>query len=483
MPKKELSRKRKKKKQSGQKLASYQGYGYTADGFDCAIQVRFETYNCCSYGCLYCFSSMLSRDPHRKKNFRLGGANLHAVEQVLSGKFPKKTKSRKTIPDEKKIWSTLGSSLDGRKIMHTYLTQKNGGRRRVAQWGGVGEPFDRFELKHGVSLQMAELFKKYQQPIRISTKAGTEVFGRKEYQRALDSPYFWVAFSLISVDDELLGKIDKHTPSATSRLKALKILSDMGLNCSIRFRPIIPGLSDSTKRHPNAWSELLERAAEAGCKAISMEVLFAPGALTAWMTKNWDEIERAIGIPLRNFYKQHGAHGSCVRVSRTWTEEIVMKVREKCKELGMVFAISDPLWKEYNTYECCCGIAPDDPIHGNWEPNQATGALWRASKGKAHGKKGDIVRFEDVVPWWADKVLMHDLVCMTGAKNLYKARHWTWKDKLQVTYNDLKSNRGPLHYFQGVLMPIDRDKNGNVVYQYSKAKRSKKFHSPLWNIE
>jgi len=471
-------------KPKGKKLASYQGYGYTADGFDCAIQARFETYNCCSYGCLYCFSTQLSRDAHRKKNFRLGGTNLKAVEQVLSGNIPAPKKERKLPPGVEKIWTTLGSSGSSRKIMHDYLTQKSKGRRRVAQWGGVGEPFDRFEMKHGVSLQMAELFKKYKQPIRISTKGGAEIFGRPEYQRALDSKYFWVAFSLITIDDDLLLQIDKHTPTATSRLKAMKILSDMGIPCSMRFRPIIPGLSDHTKKHPKAWSELLEKAAEAGCKAISMEVLFAPGALTAWMKKNWDELERVLEVPLRNFYKQHGAHGSCVRVSRSWTEEIVMKIRAKCHELGMVFAISDPLWKEYNDYECCCGISPKDPIFGNFEKKQATAALVRASRGKGSGEDGDRVVFEDVVPWWADKTLMHDLVCMSGARNLYKARHMTWEDKLRVTFNDLKSNRGPLQYFQGVLMPVGRDENGNVIYEYSKAKRTKKgkYSSPLWDI-
>lgn len=480
---------KKQAKRRARRLGPYVGYGYTADGFDCAIQVRFESYNICSFGCLYCFTTQLLRDARRREGFRLGAANLRALEEILSGNSgiseraaSSSSTARKGVKDGDRLRRTLGRTVhDFRKVMHDYITEPDPlGRRRVVQFGGLGEPFCNFEKKHGVSLRMLKLFTKYNQPVRVSTKGGDLLLKDNRYIDALAAGNFWVAFSIISVDDELLKRVDKHTPTASSRLAAMKALSAEGVKTSLRFRPIIPGLSDSTAKHPKAWRELLRRAADAGCRAVSIETLFAPGSMTAWQNRAWQELEDVIQFGLRGFYGQHGAHGACIRLGRPFVEELTLKIRDECRALGMTFACSDPLFKELNDYGCCCGISPDDKVFGNWEARQLTNALIVAKTGERRG----MVYFEDVCPSYADKVKLWDMVALTGVKNLYKSRYHTWRDRLHGRYNDLKSNRGPLQYLQGILKPVSRDKNGDIVYQYDSAAADARtgYKSPVWKL-
>ena len=70
---------------------------YTADGFDCALPVAIDTYNTCSYRCLYCFSNFLTRDPQRncsteymhtadhkhKLSFQVKGMPVRRLERFL----------------------------------------------------------------------------------------------------------------------------------------------------------------------------------------------------------------------------------------------------------------------------------------------------------------------------------------------------------------------------------------------------------------
>ena len=62
-----------------------------------------------------------------------------------------------------------------------------------------------------------KLCNKYNQPVRISTKGN--LFLTDEYLDAIsEKPHlYWVAFSIITPDDERLAKIDRYAPSATEK--------------------------------------------------------------------------------------------------------------------------------------------------------------------------------------------------------------------------------------------------------------------------
>jgi len=438
---------------------SYDGIRFTADGFDCSLHIAIDSFNTCSFNCLYCFSNFLSRDLEKRQTFRLGVFPLKTLERFLAG-GKRADDSFKTY--RKAWWQGHRHPVTGKEMPIPL------------QWGALGEPFDDIERQRGWGLEAIELFKKYDVPVRISTKGAHLLLTDPRYLDALTAPNFWVACSLISVDDDLMAKVDRGAPPPSERLKMLAELSRRGVPTSLRFRPILRGVSDSTEKHPYAWRELLDRAAEAGVQAISMEFVFVPGAQPPHIKRRMQELDSVVGWPMTEFYRRSTAcYGACLRSERAWKEDFTYAVREHAKKLGMRFAISDPHFKELNDVGNCCGLPddPDDPHYdyfGGWSRKNATNALVEA---RDLGKK---VHAGEYIPDWAWDHPMSDMCLMTKASQAMQIYRWSWGDKLRSTWNDLKSPRGPFGYFEGVLWPVGIVKRGkwrgDVIYEYREYK-------------
>lgn len=427
---------------------------FTADGFDCALPISIDTYNTCSFRCLYCFANYLIRDPQRKGAFKVRALKAKDLAAFLE--------NRGSVP--RNILDVVG---------------KAGTPQCAVQWGALGDPFDYIERQVGRSYELMDVFEKYDQAVRISTKGAAVLLDKRYLAKFARRPdLWWVAFSLISIDDAVLERIDKDAPNATQRLKAMKALTALGVKTSLRLRPIFPGVTDSTPAHPKAWKELLDRAAEAGAKAVSMEFTFVPGARPAHIQAMWKEISDICGFDIMRWYDRTSVYGACLRSSRAWKQDLTLAIYEHAKSLGLWFGISDPHWKELNDFGCCCGI-PDDERGGRfagWQRANATAAIVKARD------EGVTVSAVDGTPVWADRVKMRDLVCMSGAHNAMRRATLTWGDKLRGTWNDLRGNRGALHYFDGVLQP--RAVHGaDVVYGYVAPGLKPNLKPPIWDIK
>jgi DNA repair photolyase len=418
---------------------NYGGIRFTADGFDCALPVSVDSHGSCSFACQYCFSEFIGS--HKDKHAReIKQCNLNTIENILSGRSE--------------------SALANNVRMALKRDQK---QPCPMQLGALADPFDNIERAQGWFFKFAEIVKKYNQPVRISTKG--KLFAIPEYLDAVSHPeLFWVAFSLITPDDELLEKIDVHAPNATERLKCMKLLSQRGVTTSLRMRPIIPNVSDCTPKHPKAYKELIERAAEAGAKAVSMEALFAPSRLLGDSKQRWDEMQRIISFPLIEYYKRITPKGgSCIRPSRAFVEDMFHACREVAHNCGMVFAVSDPTMKHLNDTGNCCGMLPNDPIWGNWQRENANQAIIDA-------KNKPFIVGSDYIPAWAHHVNKNQMCMSSGPKGCVDAST-TWAEKLLDTWNDLKTNRGVLQYFQGILKPTALTADKQVQWAYREPER------------
>jgi len=433
-------------------LRPYNGLRFTADGFDCALPVALDSHSVCSYKCLYCFSNFLGGHG----NWDVGQMSLHRLDHMLSG----------------------DSAELGNRLLHKAL-KRHTKRPTPLQFGALTDPFDNIERNQGWALQLPALLQRHNQPIRVSTKG--RLLAVPEYLDAWALPEtVWVAFSIITPDDELLARIDRYAPSATERLAAMAALSKRGVSTSLRFRPAIPHVSDATPKHPKAYKELIERAAAAGAKALSLEVLFVPGKLEKNQRLHWTELEKIVGVPLRALYREITPRwGACIRPDRSWTEDFVHACRDVAHANGMAFGISDPVWKELNDFGCCCGIDPADPVFGNWERENATNIVVQARKAFEAGHRKKLWGVRHLVPPWADDWPMKKMCMMTGVSGVI-GNEISWGDKLRLTWNDVRSNRGPLKYFQGILRPAQLDKDGNVLYRYNHMPRQ---HVPsIWKV-
>ena len=435
-----------------EELRDYDFIRFTADGFDCALPVSMDSHSACSYGCLYCFAGFLKGHDTQKK---VGQGSLKYLENILSGKSQSK--------EAKAMRKALKRDEDPPCPL---------------QWGALADPFDEIERQQGWALEACKILRKYNQPTRISTKG--KLFLEDEYLDAVSYPdIFSVAFSLITVDNEILSRIDKGAPTVDERLESMKRLSDRGVKTILRMRPIIPNVTDSTPNHPEAWKELVYRAAEAGAEAISAEVLFVPGARAEKEDKRFAQIEDIIGVPLRKWYENITvAYGKCIRPSRAWTQDFMKNLVDYAHKCGLDVGISDPVMAELGDTPCCCGIMPDDPVFGNFEKETAKRCVVQGRQLAEEGQNS-YWQLEDVMPKWAKDVKKSDMVFMIGREHTWKISNLTWYDEIKKTWNDFSGNRGVLKYFEGLLKPVRRDENGNVVYKYDPPKY-KDVNPPFW---
>ena len=436
-------------------LREYSGVRFTSDGFDCALPVSIDSHSVCSFGCLYCFAPNLIQR-REEQNKMVGQTSLEFIESIFSGKGGRQAELfRKGLKYDRKV----------------------NGYPCPVQLGALTDPLDNIERHQGWFLKFVEIAKKYNQPVRISTKGN--LFLEEEYLNALaDKPeLFWVAYSIITPDDKIIKQIDKRAPPTSERIECMKRLNEIGVKTSLRFRPIIAGISDSTEDYPFAYRDLIDMSADAGAKAISYEVCFLSGMMTEDIKRRWLEIEKIAKKPLIKIYKSFGKNQACIRPSYKWTEQIMHAIYKHAKKRNLTVGVSDPCWKQLNETGCCCGILPDDKVFGNWQRESATNQLLELKE----GRKKEICS-KDIIPNWANDVLMQDLVNVgVGPLNAFKHRHGTWADKLKEMWNDLSKERSPLHYFQGAIVP-SRKENGEIYFKYKGLKRTFK-KTPYWNIK
>lgn len=435
-------------------LPGYGGIRFTSDGFDCALPVAIDSHSVCAYGCLYCFSdNLVAHRGQRTKSLGVGQTSLKRVEKLFAGETKGLEVFRKALKYDRKV----------------------NGYPCPIQLGALNDPADYIEAQQGWLLGFMELAIKYRQPIRISTKG--RLLKLREYLSVMEKApeLFWVAFSIITPDDEVIRKVDRRAPDATARLETMRALSGIGVRTALRIRPILPGISDRTPGHPEAYKELIQKAAHAGAGAISCEVAFVSGAMPAEIRQRWERLSAIAGVPFERVYKQFGPYQACMRPPYTWTENIMHAIAEEGHKCGMVLGVSDPVWKQLGDTGCCCGMLPDDPVFGNWQRESATNQLLEA---KRTGKE---LSANDVIPAWAYEVPVVRLCAgSAGPLEVYQVRHRMWADKLRATWNNLSAARGPLQYFQGALVPVRRE-GSEVIYRYQGLQRSYPKNVPFWS--
>lgn len=422
------------------KLRRYGGIRFTSDGFDCAFPVSIDSHSVCSFGCLYCFAPNTIQG-REKTQMDIGQTSLKELEGIFSGN------------SDSQMAKIYRKALKYDKLKNGYPC--------AVQLGALTDPFDNIERQQGWFLEFAEIVKKYNQPVKISTKGN--LFLEQEYLDAIaDRPeLFFITYSIIPPDDKMIKKIEPRAPNATERIQCIANLSDIGVKTALRMRPMLPGVTDSTPDYPQAYKTLIDKCAAAGISAISYEVAFTPGRMTPEIRDRWERIEKAVKMPLINIYKSFGGNQACMRPSHKWTEQIMYAVRDEARKHKLIIGVSDPAWKQLTEVGCCCGITEDDPVFGNWQTESATNQLLIAKN------TGKILKAKDIIPEWAYHKNINGIVNTgPGPKAKFVRRYVNWSDKLSETWEDPSKERSPLHYFQGALIPIERDKEGHLSYKY-----------------
>lgn len=415
---------------------------------DCSLPLTFDQYSYCSLGCLYCFAYFFKTN------------NPAATETSLQ---------LKSIDPDKFIPLLLGKPQSKKDaIFHKHFFEK----RFILHWGGLADPFCAFEEANGVGLRLIRALGRTKYPTLFSFKGAT-IFNPKyvnEFERFADGHSFAFQVSMVTGSDNLAKEIEIGVPPPSVRLKAIKMLSDMGYWTILRLRPFIIGITDE------GLDDLLARALQAGINGISVEFMAIDGRANEGMRSRYEWIAEQIGVDdLLEHFSALSPHerGGYMRLNRLVKEPFMKTIYTFCKKHGLVCGVSDPDYKELNTSGSCCAMPDTFPSNHemtNWSKNQLTYALKEARRAWCEQGIKKRITFYGVYkkgvpylddPFFADHVRVIGM-CSADRNTL------TLRVILQECWNNLDSPANPRNYFHGKLMPVGVDtEEGNFIYEYN----------------
>lgn len=406
------------------------GYGsprWTGEIADCTLPLTFDTYSNCSFGCVYCFSQYQrgvggAKEDYYNKNVK--AVNPERIKKIFSGE-------------------------DKNSQFYEYIRTK-----RPIQWGGLSDQFDGYEKKYGVTYEILKYLREINYPICFSTKSAW-VFSDKKYQELFKGADNWnMKFSIITLDEQDAAKIEQGVATPQERLEAMRIYNNLSKGgTTLRLRPFIVGVTDKT------YLELIEKAHEAGADAVTTEFFCLEMRSINNAKEHYDIISECAGFDIVDFYRKYSNGSGYLRLNRKVKEKYVKAMKDKCRELGMRFYVSDAHFKECCDNCSCCALPPN----------------WDYSRGNFSAALQIAKRCGEVM--WSD--IEGDMYYLNfpykkaqgfnvkSSENRAKFDGMTMKEYLHYLWNNPKRGQSPYHLFERVLLPDGLDDNGDIIYKYN----------------
>ena len=393
---------------------------------DCSMPMTFDTYSNCSYGCLYCFSQFQRGVGASKEGYFHKDAKSVSVNRL---------KRMFLEPDR----SQFGAYIRARKVM---------------QWGGLSDQFDEFERRYGVTLELLRFFREIDYPLCFSTKS-TWWLDDRRYTELFEGNKNWnVKISIITLDEEKARRIERGVDSPQKRLEAIgKIAALNAGGATLRLRPFIIGVSTPS------YEELIRRAGQMGATALSTEFMCVEQRSKS-LNENIHVFNELCGFDFMAFYRKYSPQSGYLRLNRNVKRPFIEKMKAICDEVGMRFYVSDAHFKEMCANGCCCGL----PENFNYSRGQFCHALHLC-------KENGTVRFSEIKPE-IDKLLggfswrkASGYNTNNSAKRA-KFDGMTMADYMRWLWNSPSDGQSPYKMFEGVMAPVGRDENGDLIYKY-----------------
>lgn len=408
----------------------YSSPRWTAEIADCSMPMTFDTYSNCAFGCMYCFAQFRRA---------LGSCKEHYLNKDV--KYVNVEKIKKMFTDPDKYAGQFA----------TYIKQ-----RRVMQWGGMSDQFDGYERKYGKTLELLRFFKEIDYPLCFSTKAAwfTE---DERYMELIRGQKNWnFKFSIITLDKHDAHVIERGVPTPLQRLEAIRRIAEADAGgATLRLRPFIVGVSSKT------YLDLIREAANRGATALSTE-FFCVEQRSNTLKHYMPMLNKLAGFDLMEFYKKYSVSTGYLRLNRKIKEPFFKNMKNLCDELGMRFYVSDAHFKELCHNGSCCGLPP------TW--NYSKGQFCEALQIAKHAKDG-LVRYSDIKKdieelhqyEWKKAEGFNTSSCERIAKfegmSMAEYMRWLW--------NNPQAGQNPYKMFEGVIIPVGKDEEGNLIYKYN----------------
>lgn len=118
-------------------------------------------------------------------------------------------------------------------------------RNKLINLGTVTDPYQKIDEHYEITRKMLETIYKHKNPVTITTKSDLVIRDIDILQKL--GSLTDVVFSIPSLDQTFLDKIEKRAASIENRLKAIECLKKAGITVGVLMIPIFPFINDSEK--------------------------------------------------------------------------------------------------------------------------------------------------------------------------------------------------------------------------------------------
>lgn len=257
----------------------------------CLYALEIDSYGRgCSHNCLYCYAKAQLTVHGFWNNPMPVPIDINEIRKVFYTVFE---------TDKKSKW---------RSILE---------KRIPFRVGCMSDSFMWIDRKFKVSQEMLKIFVFYKYPHSILTRS--DLIAEEDYLKILDTNLCSIQFSIPSVNEEMIKKIEPGTPSALRRLRAIKSLVDSGFWTAVRINPILPIYPDGYFSNPDFhWQgevpkfdftsfDMVDQIAESGTQSI----ITGFGRFSSF---SLNKMEKATGVNLKVFFDRN----KVCKSSRDW---------------------------------------------------------------------------------------------------------------------------------------------------------------------
>ncbi|MDO9577663.1 MAG: radical SAM protein [Candidatus Cloacimonadales bacterium] len=129
--------------------------------------------------------------------------------------------------------------------------------------GSMNDPYQPVETELQLTHRALEVIAEFGFPLHIITKS-SHILNDLEILKKINLVYTTVSFTITTSDDALAKILEPGASLPSERYKAMKILSDNGIQVGISMMPILPFIEDNVEN----ITAILEKAHQAGVKYI-----------------------------------------------------------------------------------------------------------------------------------------------------------------------------------------------------------------------
>lgn len=413
---------------------------------DCSMPLAFDQHKGCSGHCDYCFAYyQRNTDNKSREDYGVGKVAKVDINKWLELFEGKKKNGKELTGLFKFYWDNFIS------------------KRKVIQWGALGDPFCEFERNMGTGLPLLKRLAELKYPVSFSTKFTWFTKDKRYMDVFKQSPKtFHFKFSIITSDKDKAANIEHDIDSPEERFKAMERLYSIGCPVTLRLRPYIVGLTDLD------IDKTIASAAQAGAHSVSMEFFCLEMRASFNLKQRYRKMSKVLGFDIVEFYRKNSISKGYLRLNRSLKRPYIEKLKALCSVNNLKLYVSDPDFKEISEHGSCCGL-PQTPEFENYTKAQWLEMLvWmRKSKKETITWSEYEEKYKDDFEW--QKGLPIRAVCNFGSAAKHaQHRSQTIFDFNKNTWNDPNKGSSPYKYFGGLLEPTGKDSHGDIVYKINK---------------